>query len=557
MTTPVALQPDETARRFFRIVIVGFLLSLMAGMLVPIYSDETGWRFLERAGIDGVDGFFSDVCGPNTIAQPPWFIMPARWFSAVTNSTFAAPVYVRVAGVACALAWAGLLWLLLGKLEADKKRRLLLGVAAFGLLGLGTLPLLLTLSRPEQPLMLSTVLILLFVFSLPPEATGPKMAAFKVMGILALSVIAQSYHMKGVLYASVAFAAILVCARGKGTIAPRVVGIFVLVPLAISSAAYWTDRMRCPDDDRLAAMFGRENIVSTLFAQHGFLDVTNTLASGLSPLNYVMLAVPTTNPMSHWLPPGLIQPAVSAAFAIVLCIFWSIAIGCTLFALGHSIKIKSWTALAEPRLVLALSLLGAVTIWGVSQLNRNVYEAAHVLPALVLSMILSLTLPTVPWSGATKWLQRAAILLIPIALMSQVVVLASFGPPMFAQIGQDGYIDEQPFSVSIGNYAEVRQSIASAMQRAGLPNDRRLERLLVDELTYFTLHDSKMPIHRLGVLSVWNGNIEDPVAYLRSRNSDGIVLGCHHLEGRLQQVAAKSGQICAVSRATLDILAQT
>lgn len=556
MTSPSDLRRSETAHRLLCIVVVGFLLSLTAGMLVPVYSDETGWRFLERAGIDAFDGLFSDVCGLNTIAKPPWYIMPVRRFSAATNSAFAAPVFVRMAGVACALTWAGLLWLLLSKLEADKKRRLLLGVAAFGLLGLGTLPFLLTLSRPEQPLILSTILMLLIVFSRPPQATGPKMAALKVMGILALSVIAQSYHMKGVLYASVAFAAILVCARGRATIAPRMVGILALVALAVCSAAYWTGRVRCPDDERLAAMYGRENIVSTLFAQHDFFDVTNMLASGVSPLNYVKLAVPTANPMSHWLTPGLIQPAVSTVFAVILFIFWTFAIGCTLLALGHSIKIRSWTALAEPRLVLATSLLGVVTVWGVSQLNRNVYEAAHVLPALVLAMILSLTLPTVPWSGVMKWLQRAAVVLMPTALMSQVVILASFGPPLFAQIGQTEYIDDQPFSVPIGNYAEVRRSIASAMQRAGIPSDRRLNRVLVDEMTYFALHDSRMPLHRLGVLSVWNGNLKDPVAYLRSRNSDGIVLGCHHLDERLRKVAAKSGPICAVSRTTLNMLAQ-
>lgn len=48
----------------------GLIISILSGVLLPVYTDETGWRFEERAAIDGgVDIMFNDVCGPNTIAR--------------------------------------------------------------------------------------------------------------------------------------------------------------------------------------------------------------------------------------------------------------------------------------------------------------------------------------------------------------------------------------------------------------------------------------------------------------------------------------------------------
>src|ERR1700712_4792485 len=111
-----------TPQRLFSLATAGYLLSLLVGMLVPVYTDETGWRFQERAAIDGVDILFNDVCGPNTLARPFWYMMPARWFSALANQALASPLFVRGEGVLCALAFAGLIWLLLRRLEPDVER---------------------------------------------------------------------------------------------------------------------------------------------------------------------------------------------------------------------------------------------------------------------------------------------------------------------------------------------------------------------------------------------------------------------------------------------------
>ena len=99
-------------------------LGILFGLLVPIYSDEVGWRMQARSAIDGgVDRFLAEACGPNTLAHPPFFIVPLRYFSGYANLAFADPLFIRLAGVACALAWLAMLWMLIGNVSRSARER--------------------------------------------------------------------------------------------------------------------------------------------------------------------------------------------------------------------------------------------------------------------------------------------------------------------------------------------------------------------------------------------------------------------------------------------------
>jgi hypothetical protein len=136
-----------------------------------------------------------------------------------------------------------------------------------------------------------------------------------------------------------------------------------------------------------------------------------------------------------------------------------------------------------------------------------------------------------------------------------VLVLGVSVRPLVQAAREPGYAEKQADSASIAGYDSVRRDIARAMGEAGIPTDRPLHRLLIDDLTYLALQRHRLPLHRLGVLSTWNGSIDDPVAYLRSRDSDGVVLGCKYLPADMRAAASRSGEICAISRAGLDRLA--
>ena len=70
-----------------------------------------------------------------------------------------------------------------------------------------------------------------------------------------------------------------------------------------------------------------------------------------------------------------------------------------------------------------------------------------------------------------------------------------------------------------------------------------IERLVV---TYFAFMESRLPQHRLGVIGLWRGTIDDPIAYLRSRGSSGAILGCHLLPPNLRARAKSEGRFCCL-----------
>ena len=69
---------------------------------------------------------------------------------------------------------------------------------------------------------------------------------------------------------------------------------------------------------------------------------------------------------------------------------------------------------------------------------------------------------------------------------------------------------------------------------------------MVDDVTYFSFIHSKLPQHQLGVIGGWNGDIKDPIGYLKSRHSDGAVVSCHLLRPGMRARAKAAGRFCCL-----------
>jgi hypothetical protein len=534
-----------------------FLVSILAGMLLPVYTDEIGWRLEERAGIDGgVDIGFTDMCGPNSIVHPPWFMMPTRWVCAVVNQLLADPLYVRATGVAFAFLWAVMLWFLVGMIEQDRSRRAITRALAFSLLAMGVMPFLMVMSRPEQPLIAAILLTVMVALAKIPKWPVPAAAWCKTIAIVVLVTIGVSFHLKGVLYAPVAVACLATCAKGRGTLLPRITGVAIVCAVTLVSLGYWTHRFQCHGDPILAAQLARENLAGSLSGRTLGLDLLPKLVIGANPFNYVTLAIPARMPMSAWLPAKLFSSPVIVFSAIGVMTMWFSAAVVGIGPLSRFLRRTGIRGLAEPRVLVALSIVGCVMVWGMSQLNRNVYEAAHVLPMLALAGVLCLSLRREEDKAQDRMLGRTVRAAVAVAVVSSTVVLGTVTGPLLARARVPGTVSGQPVSVSIADYASVRRDIDEAMRRSGMPRNRRLYRPLIDDVTYLALQDSYMPMHWLGVIAIWNGSIADPVRYLHSRQSDGVVMRCHFLPDNMLAAASRSGEICALSRAGLDRLAK-
>lgn len=532
-------------------VVLFFCLSLVIGLFVPLYTDEVGWRFQERAWLDGVDKMFADNCGPNSLAVPPFFMLPVRFYSATFNTLFADPLFVRLSGIGYALLLAYLLVVLIRRLAPDSERRTLFTLTGFGLLGIGLLPWLMVLSRPEQPVLLAAITALCIIFPpLPsPGNVSARSAWLRCLCLLALGIVALSYHMKGVLLAPLFLLCIALATPGRSHLAPRFIVAALLVAATFTAAEYWMERVRCPNDPVLAAAYAQHNVVALLGKGGGIERFVWALFTNADPAASLKHVFPPPNPMSNWMPPDQIGNDAHMIGRTLLKLFWRLWLVIGLFHLGYAVRDAISRRTVPPVLAVALCVLVLTIAWSASQSVKNAYEASFVMPLLVVFLLFALSSAS-PGGLLGSLTQRLARFTAMIALISPLAMLALYAPSL-ARAAQDrGYIADQPFSQPVFGYGRERRSILAAAKLCNIDPRRRPLALLIDDTTYFAMMPGRLPQHYLGVLSVWKGSIDDPVAYLRSRNSAGAILGCHQLPQELRAKAKRVDKYCCLDART-------
>jgi hypothetical protein len=529
---------------------------LALAVLLPVYGDEIGWRFQERAGIDGIDKLFSDLCGPNTLAAPPFFMMPVRWYSAYFNTAFVGPAWIRASGIAYALALVALLGLVVRRLDRPARERAQLLALGAGLLGLGALPLLMAWSRPEQPILLcatAAILLALADWRAPLRNTARGTAWLRSLTIALLATIALSYHLKALFLLPVFASAILLASRGTAAKWPRLTTGALLLAVTGWSALYWVQRLQCPGDPVLQAFFSAHNIGVELTGMISIGQVPGVIAKLLGNirlLDYATLAAPAVEPMAGWLAPGQIGAGAQRGWRLALNLAWlgAMLVGliCFVGAVVHAMRERR----LPPALLLSAAAAVSAVGWAGTEYQRNVYEAGFVLPLLALAIVLACAAPRASATGS-RLAAAMAILTGLGAVASAGLMAASYGPSLVRALDTTGHVlPDQPHSVSLTHYGSARRDILGAARLCGIPEPARAQGLLVDDATYPALAEARLPQHQLGVLGLWRGTIRDPVAYLKSRKSDGMVVTCALLPPELRARARTQGQFCCLGPKT-------
>jgi hypothetical protein len=545
------MTPSPTSRRFPTAIIAAIvaLCSVGLGLLVPIYSDEVGWRFQARMAFDGgVDRFVAENCGLNTLAQTPVFMQPLRYATAAFNSTFADPLTIRLVGIACALTWLALLWALVGRLSRTPAEANRMRTIGFSLASLGLLPFMLVISRPEQPILLAlTAAIFLATAGLNKMRAedGTAASAIKAALVVLLGLIALGYHLKGIIFMPIFLAAAVFSSHGPKGRPWRIAAPLVLIGATALSVPYWIGRFRCPADPLLAEKLGRENIASVIFNADPIAPKVGKLLAGLNPFDYILLTVPKMRNMSNWLPPQVIGHGTALGWTILVMICWA---ACMLAAIGVLIVVLRRRP-REPgdvrRLVFALLIAATILFWSVAQIHKNVYESALTVPLTIIVFVLAFT--SIRDSARMLRLTRAlSLTALGSAAISAVLLMAFYGPALSGIARNPGYIAAQKSSASVFGYDAIHADILATGKLCGISNDAHTKGLLVDDLTYIAYMNSWRPLHRTGILSDWNGSISDPAAYLRAHGSSGAVIGCRYLPPALQSRARRNGPYCCL-----------
>jgi hypothetical protein len=270
-----------------------------------------------------------------------------------------------------------------------------------------------------------------------------------------------------------------------------------------------------------------------------------SLGANINLLDYVSLARPESEPLSDWLPHGQVTDALSDRWDRALRLLWLLALELGLLALAVAAVRAIRERRLDPRLVLAGCLMISLFGWGVTRLVRNFYEAGFMLPLLMIAVLLAVSA-----ARGNGWLRvtgtAVAIVIGAAGLLSIPLTIAIWKDSLIQSWLQEGYIRGQEHSVAFRHFNHTRREIRATAQLCHIPPPGKAHGLLLDDLSYFPYMTSRLPQHQLGVVGVWKGSISDPVAYLRSRGSDGMLVSCVLLSPELLRRAHRHGEFCCL-----------
>lgn len=532
-----------------------FVLAILSGIFQPIYVDEIGWRMQERAGFDGVDKLLTEICGPNTVVRPPFWMMPARYYSALFNGLFAEPIYVRISGILYALLLTAMILKLIGRLARTTSERLTLSMLAAGFLSFGTMPILLVWSRPEQPILLAFTSALLIAFAdwnkgvaPAPEACTPARTAWlRSLAVLLFASVALSYHVKALFTVPIFLASLCFASRGRAANLPRIVVAVLIVAITAWAAHYWVHRLECPNAPEVRANFVSNNTGAALVGATGWSQIAPLLGkafNNLSLFQYLGMPAPRVDTISSWLPAGRVSLQTSFTWFLVLFTLWGIAISLSGFCLAVFPR-RAWRERRfDARFVFAVLLIAGILGWSASQGFRNSYETIFVVPMTVLAVVLALATREkgIPFGGA---IEPFAVTVGVLGMGSVVLMAAFYGSVTLRSTAERGYLAEQPYSISTFGYSALRRDMLAAARKCGITDPDRNYGLAVDDVTYFTFMKSKMPEASGGVFS--SQSPAEPIGYLKSVRSQGMIASCKRLPPDVQARAKREGQFCCIA----------
>jgi hypothetical protein len=226
-----------------------------------------------------------------------------------------------------------------------------------------------------------------------------------------------------------------------------------------------------------------------------------------------------------WLPNGQISEPDAIRWFGALLFVWGIALVTGLYALVRRLRSAVAQRRTDARLVLALVCIVSFTGWSAPLNWSNVYETPLALSLALLAISMAVaTISKGERERATLHFMCGALAGLGIVNLALLAVVWS--PAMSRSWSQEGYIEDQFKSVSIHGCARLKPRIMETARMCGISEPDKAHAVLIDELTYFAYMKSHLPQHRSGSKGIWTGKYGDTVTYLRSRNSDGILVGC-------------------------------
>ncbi|NWL76376.1 hypothetical protein DM872_05885 [Pseudomonas taiwanensis] len=530
-------------------------LSLAVGLLVPLYSDEIAVH-MSRARFLADDWqvlYLYPQCRQAITAGLQASLVPGAVLYSLIYGVETA-FGLRLVGVLVAVLCLAMLWWWGGRLAQGASARNSVRLILLCLSAIGSLPMIMILTRGEQFQALCLIIFTLvpLYFSKPGESVG--LGLVKSSGLVTLFSAMLYIHPKSLFFAPFAVVSIWASLRyahwGLRTFA---VGVPLAMLVQIVPATFAATS--CDNVPSLQAVLSG-NVIDL----RGASDIADFSARLLYNLLAALALVPervplSADPQSFWLAKPLLFDGGLARFLAVgsgirqLYIILLISVPVTASWVVMRALVRLRLRLTHVLIAMMLAgLLGHAAIYNPA--SWHFYTPGLMVPCLVL--LIGMLLGD---SVHQEWLARNQRALSAIAagcmgvFLVSAIQLASYQLPALWIANQGSFytVPSQLLSTPLHLYDKAQlelDQLASSCElgKADSPH------AVVDGVGYFYLAGSRAPMNALYVFELAYGNtVGDTRQFLRKMNSAGVLSRCDYLPDSLKGLAKASGEMCCVS----------
>jgi hypothetical protein len=557
--------PHTNLNTVFWLVVTGYLLVAFGlGLFVPVQSDEVAWFFLNHRSV--MDGFqrmmLFPQCGKEHFlhALPYALYLPAL-IDHATYGQMTSPLHIRLAGLVQYTVWLCLLGLLLRKLfQPTQEQGRMLMVAALGFMALDTLPLLMVMNRPEQPMaMLTTALLVLYLHR---EALASSLTR-KIAATLLLFLLVMMLH---ALHPKVAAFAPFEAAIAYGVMRTlwrwRSAGCLgIALVIAIAANAYLGEtQSTCPGSPEIQAFLDRCQTSFALlknppeFFAKALLSFMNAVGSDV----FINRHLATNAHM--WLPlspqgavpvlDGLTGVYDQLVYFAKLCLLLHLHVRCFTAVAVLIGRRRSQPGTDKMLIAVFLGLMLAMDgMFVFMGPQRQFYANIITMPLLLLLLLLDAKLfrREVLFYKRYVWLGIGICAALNLSLLLYRYAPLVYAPERAEIVRPDNLQIFSPFGY--GDKAAVMRELAG---ECGIADDPSLKHLVLDDITYFQFRRSSQPFH-LYYLTGDMGDMdkltpETLFKPLKDYGSDGLVTDCRALPRNIRPLATEKDGICCIPK---------
>lgn len=528
--------------------LAAFAVSILMAPMVPIYLDEVGWRMITGRYLQdgGVMISLFPRCGASFATAPPAFMTPVRlaegWISGGSP-----PLQIRFMAIAALLTWFAVVAALLPRATAGLlQRRRAMALMAAGI-GLGGLPLVLVMNRPEQVLLIGLTLLMLVPLALPDRR--PRWVDWIMsLGAVGTIMVMLAAHPKALLFTPLVAVSLFLLVRSWPL---RVTSLVVAGVFAAHGYAFWSTFGSCPDDPVFAAYLSSQMIQLSDLAARPVDTVGDMLVNLGNSFYYAKALQAAGGGVLPWLLPGpAIPEALMWAVTGIVCATAGAGLAIGAVALWHGMR-NAWNERRIPRrLALLVALVVSVAGLSAVQSAKNFYEISLLGPLAVLAVLVAL--PLARGRGA-RVARAVGAALMGVAVLSQAVLWGDMLAREEIGYFAGGYAPSRDnvHSVSAFRWPAVEAHIKQTARMCGIDPASPPPRLVVDTLSYPALSGGQFPYHLFFALAgprsphAWltGPELSD---FLREKRAGGVVAACSLLPPDMKGRVVRNGTLCCM-----------